>query len=63
MYLIMTTFVKTSWLISVTYVIYPFLGQFSKIYTIDLSTELFMLKNNFTAVSFKSNTKFSVILI
>ena len=28
-----------------------------------LSTDVFMLKNNFTTLSFKSNTKFSVILI
>ena len=28
-----------------------------------LSTEVFMLKNNFPTLSFKSNTKFSVILI
>ena len=28
-----------------------------------LLTEVFMLKKNFTAVSLKSNTKFSVILI
>ena len=39
-------------------------GDSSRKYTeAYLSTEVFMLKNNFTTLSFISNTKFSVILI
>ena len=37
--------------------------SFPKYTQAHLSTEVFMLKNNFTTLSFKSNTKFSVILI
>ena len=48
---------------SVAYVITNFSGQFSKIYTSVLVNQVFMLKINFTTVSFKSNTKFSVILM
>ena len=40
-----------------------FQGRFPKYTQVYLSTKVFMLKNNFTAVSFKSNTTFSVILI
>ena len=37
--------------------------SFRKYTEVYFSTDVFMLKNNFTTLSFKSNTKFSVILI
>ena len=64
MHLLMTTYRQFSVACVIDLLHLPiFQGSFPKYTQAYLSTEVFMLNNNFTTVSFKSNTKFSVILI